>query len=556
LDLLLSQAYLAARYLADENHQEDLRQEARNFRISVLDKCGIPRSGKAAVELLIRSRACVEAAYRDQRQIWLGRLAGVARQEAERPIELHIALQRDLQRLGYLSSAARIDGAYGLATRTAISAWQERSGLIVDGWISDRAAVRLTDDGRRGQQQMSEATPSIAARAAELERTAAELQQTLQQVPSLNSDNAAMARGTLRSTTAVSQSPVPNLSGQAATRWLVLFEAGRADLTPNSREIVSQAAARIRSSGQQVQIAGHDDRYGTPDRSRELAKLRADAVAFELNRQGIAVSSILVEAFGDEQPIVGTIDGVRNPENRRVEISTTSSAVPARVRLPAASPAPFTQTTSVPNRPIAPSQPLRPTAPATPPAPGPTPEEDAATDALIRSALAARAAEAALVASRIPPEIQGRLVDVVTRYSNEYRRAADNEILKDRLRAQRARELCSLLPGLTVQGWVGTLTKIISDPFTGNARPVIALSPMMEIAAPEIGSLFGSTVHVPRGSALFERLINLNIGQKVSVDGSFYSDPKDCLKEESFMMSTGMRTPSFSFRYNDIRLIQ
>ncbi|WP_139323556.1 OmpA family protein, partial [Roseomonas sp. TAS13] len=61
-------------------------------------------------------------------------------------------------------------------------------------------------------------------------------------------------------------------------------------------------------------------RSGTPQYNMGLSRRRADAVAAELVRQGIQRSEITVEAFGESRPLVPTADGVREPQNRRVEI--------------------------------------------------------------------------------------------------------------------------------------------------------------------------------------------------------------------------------------------
>jgi outer membrane protein OmpA-like peptidoglycan-associated protein len=47
---------------------------------------------------------------------------------------------------------------------------------------------------------------------------------------------------------------------------------------------------------------------------------RAQAVAGELVRLGVARNSIDIMAFGDTKPLVPTAAGVREPQNRRVEI--------------------------------------------------------------------------------------------------------------------------------------------------------------------------------------------------------------------------------------------
>jgi len=39
-----------------------------------------------------------------------------------------------------------------------------------------------------------------------------------------------------------------------------------------------------------------------------------------LVKQGVAKDEIVVTAFGESKPLVPTADGVREPQNRRVEI--------------------------------------------------------------------------------------------------------------------------------------------------------------------------------------------------------------------------------------------
>ncbi|SHK45425.1 hypothetical protein SAMN02745194_04951, partial [Roseomonas rosea] len=40
----------------------------------------------------------------------------------------------------------------------------------------------------------------------------------------------------------------------------------------------------------------------------------------ELSRRGIARNQMSIQAFGESRPLVPTADGVREPQNRRVEI--------------------------------------------------------------------------------------------------------------------------------------------------------------------------------------------------------------------------------------------
>jgi outer membrane protein OmpA-like peptidoglycan-associated protein len=69
-----------------------------------------------------------------------------------------------------------------------------------------------------------------------------------------------------------------------------------------------------------IEVAGHADRSGTPAYNQKLSLRRAQTVAAELVRLGVAQNEIDIEAFGDTHPLVPTAAGVREPQNRRVEI--------------------------------------------------------------------------------------------------------------------------------------------------------------------------------------------------------------------------------------------
>jgi outer membrane protein OmpA-like peptidoglycan-associated protein len=113
--------------------------------------------------------------------------------------------------------------------------------------------------------------------------------------------------------------PVP--APAPARTFLVFFDWDRADLTDRARQIIAEAAqtsARVQTT--RIEVAGHADRSGTPQYNQRLSQRRADAVAAELVRQGVARGAIVVTAFGETRPLVPTADGVREPQNRRVEI--------------------------------------------------------------------------------------------------------------------------------------------------------------------------------------------------------------------------------------------
>jgi outer membrane protein OmpA-like peptidoglycan-associated protein len=115
--------------------------------------------------------------------------------------------------------------------------------------------------------------------------------------------------------------PAPAAAPAPARTYLVFFDFDRADLTDRARQIIAEAAQNSGSvQATRIEVAGHADRSGTPQYNQRLSQRRADVVAAELTRLGVARSAITVQAFGESRPLVATADGVREPQNRRVEI--------------------------------------------------------------------------------------------------------------------------------------------------------------------------------------------------------------------------------------------
>jgi OOP family OmpA-OmpF porin len=109
--------------------------------------------------------------------------------------------------------------------------------------------------------------------------------------------------------------PVP------ARTYLVFFDWDRAELTERTRQIVAEAAqASTRVQHTRIEVNGYADRSGTPAYNQVLGLRRAQNVAAELVKDGVAQSSVDIRSYGESHPLVQTADGVREPQNRRVEI--------------------------------------------------------------------------------------------------------------------------------------------------------------------------------------------------------------------------------------------
>jgi iron complex outermembrane receptor protein len=107
----------------------------------------------------------------------------------------------------------------------------------------------------------------------------------------------------------------------APKSYLVFFDFNKSDLTPQAVGIVDMAARNAGSAKvTQLTVTGHTDTVGSDAYNMRLSRRRAESVAAELEKDGIASSEIEIVAKGKRDLLVPTKDGVKEPQNRRVQI--------------------------------------------------------------------------------------------------------------------------------------------------------------------------------------------------------------------------------------------
>jgi OOP family OmpA-OmpF porin len=113
--------------------------------------------------------------------------------------------------------------------------------------------------------------------------------------------------------------PVP---AQAPARsYLVFFDWDKATLSDRARQIIREAADNsTRVQYTRIEVNGYTDTSGTPRYNQGLSIRRAKAVQAELVADGVPQNAITIQGFGDTHLLVPTGPGVREPQNRRVEI--------------------------------------------------------------------------------------------------------------------------------------------------------------------------------------------------------------------------------------------
>ena len=114
---------------------------------------------------------------------------------------------------------------------------------------------------------------------------------------------------------AAAPAPAPTRS------YLVFFDWDKAALTDRARQIIKEAADNsTRVQYTRIEVNGYTDTSGTPKYNQGLSVRRAQAVAAELVKNGVPTNAITIQGFGDTHLLVPTGPGVREPQNRRVEI--------------------------------------------------------------------------------------------------------------------------------------------------------------------------------------------------------------------------------------------
>ena len=89
----------------------------------------------------------------------------------------------------------------------------------------------------------------------------------------------------------------------------MFFDWDKSDLTPKATQIIAEAASDSKTAGvTTLSVSGYTDTSGTPNYNQGLSERRAKAVAGQLVTDG------------ETHLLVPTGPGVREPQNRRVEI--------------------------------------------------------------------------------------------------------------------------------------------------------------------------------------------------------------------------------------------
>ncbi len=99
------------------------------------------------------------------------------------------------------------------------------------------------------------------------------------------------------------------------------FSTDSAVLSNQAKSIIQKVADVVVPLGINVEVGGHTDGRGKPEKNLALSQRRADAVRVELIRLGVPEARVTAVGYGSEK-LVARDDATRgNPKNRRIEIT-------------------------------------------------------------------------------------------------------------------------------------------------------------------------------------------------------------------------------------------
>lgn len=108
----------------------------------------------------------------------------------------------------------------------------------------------------------------------------------------------------------------------AAKEGMINFERAKADLSRDSLPTLNKLAQIARDCPQvRIEIEGHTDAEGTPERNQRLADRRARAVADYLIRAGVDAGKLAAVGYGETRPVAPNDTPENRARNRRIEFT-------------------------------------------------------------------------------------------------------------------------------------------------------------------------------------------------------------------------------------------
>jgi outer membrane protein OmpA-like peptidoglycan-associated protein len=116
--------------------------------------------------------------------------------------------------------------------------------------------------------------------------------------------------------------PPPPMPQMEPTQFVIFFGFNKCNITSEADGVLSEAASSAKQHGSaSVEIVGHTDTVGSPKYNQKLSECRAHAAAKNLEGKGVPAGAIQTSGKGENDLLIQTGDGVKEPQNRRDTIT-------------------------------------------------------------------------------------------------------------------------------------------------------------------------------------------------------------------------------------------
>jgi OOP family OmpA-OmpF porin len=105
-------------------------------------------------------------------------------------------------------------------------------------------------------------------------------------------------------------------------KYLVFFDFNASKVDAGGSSVVDSIAAEIKKQNiRSVNVVGYTDTSGSKKYNKRLSAKRANSVRDALVARGVDANLLMIDSMGEDNLMVPTADDVREPANRRAEIT-------------------------------------------------------------------------------------------------------------------------------------------------------------------------------------------------------------------------------------------
>ncbi len=219
------------------------------------------------------------------------------------------------------AEAARLAASESARAEAARREAEERSRTEAARRAAEEAAredaARRAADARRSAEEASRA--DAARRAAEAAARRAADQQRIEAEKQVK---ARLAAETAQKARAAEAQRCEQAMAQSVATGVITFKRASAELDRSSHQTLGTLAQIIKGCpGFAIEIGGHTDNEGEPDRNQRLSERRARSVLDYLVRIGVPPSALSAIGYGQSKPKVPNDSPANMATNRRIEFS-------------------------------------------------------------------------------------------------------------------------------------------------------------------------------------------------------------------------------------------